>query len=145
MTAFMPDTTCMVATVCAWHDSHQACANEVIERQGEKMMLAAHSLVEAYSVLTRLPRGRRLSPSDAMRIINRSFISRGEVVSLNSEEYVEFLRRMSDQAVSGGQVYDALIVACAVKAKVGLLLTLNARHFLPLTGPNLTVATPGSG
>ncbi|MBI3973730.1 MAG: PIN domain-containing protein [Chloroflexi bacterium] len=147
MPAFIPDTTCIVAAVCTWHASHEACAREVIDRpeRGEMMVLAAHSLVEAYSVLTRLPPGRRLSPVDAERVLDVSFVRRAEIVSLEGDEYIELVRRAPERGIVGGQVYDALIIACAAKAQVDVLLTLNARHFLPLTQTSLRVVVPGTG
>jgi predicted nucleic acid-binding protein len=145
MASFMPDASCMIAVVSTWHDSHEACAREVVERpeRNETMVLAAHSLAEAYSVLTRLPPGRRLSPAQALQALEQSFISRSSVVALEGDEYVDFLRGLSARAIAGGLVYDALIAACALKAKVDVLVTLNVRHFLRFAGAGLAVVTPG--
>jgi predicted nucleic acid-binding protein len=40
---------------------------------------------------------------------------------------------MSNSNFSGGLVYDAIIVECALKAKVDEILTLNSKDFLRLT------------
>ena len=53
---FLPDTSCLVAAVCSWHEHHQATSAELSRRveHGEVLVLAAPALVEAYAVLTRL-------------------------------------------------------------------------------------------
>src|SRR5439155_4456381 len=63
-----PDTSCLVAAVCAWHEHHAAAAREIERRlaAGEPMIVAAPALVESYAVLTRLPPPHRLRPADAL-------------------------------------------------------------------------------
>ena len=57
MRRFLPDTSCLVAAVCWWHENHAATAQELARRARprEEMVMAAPALVEAYAVLTRLP------------------------------------------------------------------------------------------
>jgi hypothetical protein len=45
----------MVAFVCSWHEHHKRAAGAIESRleRGERMIIAAPSLIEAYSVLTR--------------------------------------------------------------------------------------------
>ena len=76
MTRFVPDTNCMIAAVCTWHEHHDRAAEEIERRleRGETLFVAAHTLVEAYSVLTRLPPPYRLSPTDAFALIEANFI-----------------------------------------------------------------------
>jgi predicted nucleic acid-binding protein len=83
MPGFSPDTSCMVAAVCGWHESHLA-AREAIERrlrQADTMLVAGPALVEAYAVLTRLPPPHRLSASDAVALLDANFIALGRVVT----------------------------------------------------------------
>jgi predicted nucleic acid-binding protein len=70
MTGFMPDSNCIVAAVSAWHEHYERAGAEIERRltRGENLLLAAHSLVEAYSVLTRLP-GRRLNAETAWSLL----------------------------------------------------------------------------
>src|SRR2546429_8074688 len=55
--AFTPNPSCMVAAVCAWHEHHTRATAAIGRRlRGrERMIVAAPALIEAYSVLTRLP------------------------------------------------------------------------------------------
>jgi predicted nucleic acid-binding protein len=144
--SFMPESSCMVAVLSQWHAEHSVATRALAERlaRGEFMFLAAHSLAETYSVLTRLPSGRRLAPQRALQALEYGFISRATVVSLDGDEYVDFLRGLPARGVVSGQVYDALIAACAMKARVDVLVTLNPRHFLSFAGPGLAVVTPGA-
>ena len=104
MPGFVPDTSCMVAALCAWHDDHESATSELNRRlsQRESMILAAPALVEAYAVLTRLPPPHRLSPSDALRLLDSSFMSAGRTVALDAASYRGLLRQAATDAVAGG-------------------------------------------
>jgi predicted nucleic acid-binding protein len=106
------------------------------------MVVAAPALIEAYSVLTRLPAPYRLSPADALSLMEANFIRHVKVVALPPETYTAILRRAPAAGIGGGRIYDAIIAACAFRGKARTLLTFNDSHFLPLAGPDLTVAVP---
>ena len=105
------------------------------------MILAAHSLLETYSVLTRLPSPFRLSEDVALRLLESNW-ENAVLISLGPEEYWKLLRTSCQSSVSGGQIYDALIAACARKGKARFLLTLNPHHFLSFQDKDLEVRTP---
>jgi hypothetical protein len=48
-----------------------------------------------------------------------------------------------ERSVAGGAVYDARIIAAAVKGGALRLLTLNARHFERLAPEGLEIPVPG--
>lgn len=92
MAAFTPDTSCMVAALTVGHE-HQERALAALGRlldRGDLMILAAHTLLETYSVMTRRP-PLRATPTDARIAIQDSFLSQGTVVALTNEQYVELL------------------------------------------------------
>ena len=124
MTSYLLDTSCLVAAVCAWHRHHDATRREIERRDaaGEKLVLAAHSLAEAFSVLTRLPEPHRLRSNDAFALIEANW-GETRLVALTGPDYRATLRRCRDVGIGGGAVYDALIAACARKARVATLLT----------------------
>ena len=145
MPGFLPDTSCMVAAVCAWHE-HHARAREEIERRlrrAETMLVAAPTLVEAYAVLTRLPSPHRLSPADALALLEADFIAVGTILALDGEAYVALLRRAPEDGISGGRMYDAVIAACASKTKGTTVLTFNASHFAPFSRRGVEIVVPG--
>ncbi|MDH3598078.1 MAG: PIN domain-containing protein [Candidatus Tectomicrobia bacterium] len=147
MTRFVPDTNCMIAAVCTWHEHHERATEEIEHRleRGEALFVAAHTLVEAYSVLTRLPPPYRLSPADALALIEENFIEPTRIITLEARSYRTFLRRVRDEGIHGGRTYDAIIATCALKARATTLLTFNKSHFLPFEERGLTIVVPGEG
>lgn len=134
----------MVAAVCGWHEDHASTASEINRRlaRGDRLVSAAPALVEAYAVLTRLPAPHRLSPSDALSVLEANFMEGVRVVSLTPELYLRLLRQAPGAGISGGLAYDAVIAACALRDKASALLTLNAQHFRRWESPGLKVVDP---
>jgi len=128
--SYLLDTSCLVAAVCAWHRHHDATRREIERRDtaGEKLVLAAHSLAETFSVLTRLPEPHRLRPDDALALIEANW-GETRLVALAGSDYRSTLRRCREVGIGGGAVYDALIAACARKARVATLVTWDLEGF----------------
>ncbi|ETW94254.1 MAG: hypothetical protein ETSY1_35700 [Candidatus Entotheonella factor] len=145
MTRFVPDTNCMIAAVCTWHEHHERAVEEIERRleQGETLFVAAHTLVETYAVLTRLPPPHRLSPADACALVEENFIDSTQVITLEARSYRTFLRRVRDEDIRGGRTYDAIIANCALKARATVLLTFNKSHFVSFEERGLTIVVPG--
>lgn len=134
----------MVAAVSEWHPHHER-ANTAINRHlghGERLFLAGPSLVEAFSVLTRLPPPHRLSPTVALALLEASFISTGTIVTLDGAAYLALLRRGPADRVAGGRIYDAVIAECALSANVAALLTFNAGHFQMYASRGVRIVVP---
>jgi predicted nucleic acid-binding protein len=145
VSAYLLDTTCLVAAVCAWHRHHDATRRDIERRDaaGENLVLAAHSLAEAFSVLTRLPEPHRLRPEDALELIEANW-GETRLIALNGSDYRSTLRRCRDAGIGGGAVYDALIAACAVKARVETLVTWDIAGFERFLEDDPAVRTPGA-
>jgi predicted nucleic acid-binding protein len=128
--SYLLDTSCLVAAVCAWHRHHDATRREIErrDRAGEKLVLAAHSLAETFSVLTRLPEPHRLRPDDALALIEANW-GETRLIALAGSDYRATLRRCRDVGIGGGAVYDALIATCARKAEVETLVTWDIEGF----------------
>lgn len=107
------------------------------------MLLAAPALMEAYSVLTRLPPPYRISPAESLRLLEANFVAAGEILAPDADDYLALMRRCAAEGIQGGQVYDAVIAACARRAQPITLLTFNERHFQPFSAWGLAVAAPG--
>ena len=58
------------------------------------------------------------------------------LVSLDSEEYFATIRNAAAQGITGGRVYDALLLGCAAKSKAQTIYTWNLKHF-QLLAPHL--------
>ena len=106
-------------------------------------MVAAPALVEAYAVLTRLPPPHRLSPADALALLEADFIHPAKIITLDKRAYGVLLRRAPRDGIVGGRTYDAVIAACALKGKVAVILTFNENHFLPFAEWGLEIVVPG--
>lgn len=146
MPGFMPDSNCIVAVISRQHVHHERAMAEIDRRlsRGENLLLAAHSLVETYSVLTRIPEPARISPAVAWRALYEGFVPLGRVFSLSAEDYVLLLRRAAGAGIVGGAVYDAIIASCAGAAHAEVLLTFNERHFLRFASPTLEIVVPSA-
>jgi predicted nucleic acid-binding protein len=138
---FLPDTSCLVAAVCSWHEHHARTVAELNRRaRSEQIVMAAPVLAETYSVLTRLPPPYRLRPADALGAMEGSWAD-VEVASLDGEETWSLLRGLPGAAIAGGGTYDALIAACARKARAEAILTWNFADFERVAG-GILVETP---
>ncbi len=130
MTRYLCDTSGLVAAVCTWHEHHDRTRTELERRTsaGEELVLAAHSLVETYAVLTRLPGQGRLRIDDAIALIEANW--RDTLVQhLTATETWEALHEARRHSAAGGQMYDVLVAVSALKAGASTILTWNVRHF----------------
>jgi predicted nucleic acid-binding protein len=134
----------MIAAVCAWHERHEPAAAEIERRlgRGEELVVAGPALVEAYAVLTRLPPPHRLSPRDALALLEGNFLGSTRIVALGAASYRSLVRKAPAVGVSGGRSYDLVIATCAHAAKASALLTLNEEHFRSHVGRGLRIVVP---
>ena len=130
MSRYLCDTSCLVAAVCTWHEHHGRTHREIERRVGsnEELVLAAHSLVETYAVLTRLPAPYRLRAEDALSLIESNWKGT-PTIHLTGDETWRALFGARRIGIIGGQTYDALIASTALKAGASTLLTWNVRNF----------------
>ena len=125
------DTSVLVAAMVESHPGHSG-ALPWLQRAKNKEVegaVAAHSLAELYAVLTSLPVQPRISPGAAWRLIRENILSDFEIVALSKADYRTVLQSLSENQISGGATYDALIAHASVKAKVDRLITLNPDDF----------------
>lgn len=114
------DTSVAVPLVVASHEAHDVVARWA---SGRTLGLSGHALAETYSVLTRLPGDARLSPSDAVLLLEENF-PLAFPLSAGSTESAP--REFARHGVAGGAVYDGL-VALAASEHGALLVTRDAR------------------
>jgi predicted nucleic acid-binding protein len=137
------DTSVVVASVLGWHEHHKpALATLQHAFDHARVVLPGPALLETYSVLTRLPAAHRLSPVDALELLDETFHEHATVVALGVTELWRFLRACPASQVAGGRAYDAHILACADKAKAEVLWTFNERDFAALEHPTIEIRSP---
>ena len=127
MKAFL-DTSVLVPAFYGDHQHHDASLDLFTKFPKKDVGCGAHSLLEVYSTLTRMPGKHRISGEQGMLFIT-SIRERLTLVSLNADEYVGMLQRFTSIGIVGGVIYDALLAACALKAKAESLFTWNIRHY----------------
>jgi predicted nucleic acid-binding protein len=135
----------MVAALCAWHKHHERAVREIDGRleQGEALVVAAPALVETYAVLTRLPPPHRLSPADSWALLDENFGGNSRVtVALEANAYWRLLRSAPERSIAGGSLYDAVILACGLAAKVDAILTFNERQFRAIAVQGVEIVVP---
>jgi predicted nucleic acid-binding protein len=139
------DTSVIVAGLLSWHAQHEEAAAELIALLSgpDKIVVPLHSLVEAYAVMTRLPPPNRLSPDNALALLEGSFRNSSTLIGLDGDEGWNLLSELSRQSIAGGTSYDALILACARKGGAQRLLTFNRRHFERLESSEIDIVSPG--
>ena len=125
------DTSTLVAAFVGGHPSHsRALVWLQRAKRGEfPLFLANHTLAELYAVLTTLPVTPRIVPSVARRLIEENTRFAAKSISLTSTEYRTVLGRLADLDLTGGVVYDALILKAARKAGAQQLVTSNVSDF----------------
>jgi predicted nucleic acid-binding protein len=101
------DTSAAVALVVEDHEAHAATLEAV---RGRRLGLAGHAWFETYSVLTRLPGGRRRSPADVAALLAHDFPA---TEFLSAKGAVALGPELATLGISGGAVYDALVGAAA--------------------------------
>ena len=141
------DASVIVPGLLSWHAQHEAAAAALVALlQGPgKVLLPLHSLVESYAVMTRLPPPHRLSPKDALAMLEETFVKRSVLLGLDGEEGWDLIRELGQRSIAGGTTYDGLILACARKGGARRLLTFNRKHFERLESEELQIEVPGSG
>ena len=114
----------------------------VAEGKVKRAATAWHCCLEFFSVATRLPAEYRLSPVDAVRLIDEEICARMEVHDLPSGERLPLLRAAAADGLGGGRIYDAHIAEVARAAGAQIIVTDNRRHFLVALRHGIRVETP---
>lgn len=128
------DTSVLVAACLGEHPHHPRARNVLarVKEGKDDGVVAGHSLAEAYSVLTRLPGASRVPGMLVWEILERNVTTPFTVMALTGTEYVKAIKALALQAVEGGRLYDALILAVAEKSQAERIYTFNLSHFQEL-------------
>ncbi len=85
---------------------------------------------------TRMPVKPRVLPEQAMLFIE-DVRSRLKIIHLDGAGYAAVLRESAQNRITGGRIYDAIILACARQADAGCVWTLNPADFVQIA-PDLS-------
>jgi len=107
LTPLALDTSVAVPLLVQTHEQHVAVSRWW---DGRSIALSGHALAETYSVLTRLPADLRLAPADAARLLSARF---APPLLLGADVAGRLPEVLSELAIAGGAVYDALVALAA--------------------------------
>ena len=79
---------------------------------------------------------------DAKSIIEESFVNKLQVVPLSTEVYLSAIRKVSNQGLGSGIIYDALHIEIAESMGCTELITYNFKDFKRLEPQNIRVLSP---
>ena len=141
---FALDTNFLVAVLCDWHEFHAATrtAYDDLRRGRGPFIVAAHSLLECFSVLTRMPPPYRFSPEKALCLLRENLSGSAVISGLDQELCWSTIRELSQLGLGGGMVYDAAIARSVRQAGATVLLTWNVKDFLRVAPPGLEIREP---
>ena len=120
----------------------QSLMHAVAEKKVTDAATAWHCCLEFYSVATRLPPEFRISPSDALMLLEDVVFALLTVHDLPPNNRVPMLRAAAHDAVAGGRIYDSHIADVARTAGARVVVTDNRRHFVSALRYDLRVETP---
>jgi predicted nucleic acid-binding protein len=122
------DTSVLIPVFYGDHTHHTKSLDIFVRCTKNDSCCGAHSLVEVYSALTRMPGKHRISCEQTMLFIGdiREHLT---IIALDGNEYFETLRKAADSGLVGGVIYDAILARCAIKSNAEVIYTWNVRHF----------------
>lgn len=120
----------------------QSVMYAVAEKQIKAPATAWHCCLEFFSVATRLPPEYRLTPADAVALLDQEVFARMAVHDLPGTDRLPMLRSAARDGIGGGRIYDAHIADVARAAGATVVVTDNRRHFLSALRYDMRVETP---
>jgi predicted nucleic acid-binding protein len=124
------DTSVLVAAAVASHPRHQDAALllQFARNHEHDGFLGTHALAELYSVLTKLPLEQRVTPAEALALIQalRDFLA---AIPCDEAAYETAIRRCAERNLASGVVFDALHLVATETIGADALLTFNAADF----------------
>lgn len=140
------DTSVLIAALASWHEDHDAAYTCIKARfrSDTAVVLPQRALIEAYSVLTRLPGGLRLAPTAAAATLHHLLDGRVQIVGIEPNATWALIDSLAAAEIAGGASYDADIAEAAVGAGAELLYTFNKAHFDRVAPAGLQVEVPRS-
>jgi predicted nucleic acid-binding protein len=120
----------------------QLLLHAVAEKRVAAAATAWHCCLEFFSVATRLPPEFRISPENAVTLLQEEVLSRLAIHDLPATGRVPMLMAAGRDRITGGRIYDTHIAEVARAADAEVVVTDNRRHFLSALRHGMRVETP---
>lgn len=140
MKAFL-DSSVLVAAFYDGHDHHVRSIALLSQQKKSVACTASHCLAEFYAVTTGMPKKLRASPHEALLFL-ADVRARLTLVALTEDEHFQAIEGAAENGIEGGACHDAIIAACAMKAKAQTVYTWNTKHFCRLPQISARVKEP---
>jgi len=138
------DSSVIVAAVHANHPLCKLSAGWLNDAfQNGTVVVAHHSLLESYAVLTRLPPDFRLTPAEAERVLRETLEPNTTLAPFAGNHMWPVLARLAEIPAAGGSSYDAFIIHILKEAGVDAIASFNAEEFRRLS-PGTQIIDPGA-
>ena len=144
MTVFL-DTSVLLAGLIDFGPQSapaQSLLHAIAEKRVTEPVTAWHCCLEFFSVATRLPPEFRVTPSDAVVLLQQEVFSRMTVDDLPAADRMPMLRAAAHDLTAGGRIYDVHIADIARAVGAAVVVTDNRRHFLSALRYGMRVETP---
>ena len=138
------DSCVIIAGVHASHPMHAVAADWLIRNIAEnRLVVAHHSILETYAVLTRLPGRLRTSAAEAQKLIEGTVRANMNVAPFQSDAIWNCLDALIRQTTMGGSAYDAFILHILTAIGIKAFATFNTAHFARID-PQLALIDPSN-
>jgi predicted nucleic acid-binding protein len=136
------DTSVLIAASDAADPRHPRSLSLLAAATPSTTACGAHTLAEVYAVLSRIPGGKKVRPAHASLLVDQ-IVAKMTVVPLSAQDYARTLQETARMGLSGGIVFDAILLACARKVNARRIYTWNEKHFR-VVAPDLVdrIVTP---
>jgi predicted nucleic acid-binding protein len=136
------DTSVIIAAVHANHPVHISSARWLDPAfDAHDVVVAHHSLLEAYAVLTRLPAQYRAAPAEAEIVLRETVEGHARIAPFAAESMWDIIARLTAVPAAGGAAYDAFIIRLLSEAGADVIATYNVDDFRRLS-PSVRISDP---
>jgi predicted nucleic acid-binding protein len=120
----------------------QSLMHAIAEKSIPATSTAWHCCLEFFSVATRLPPEFRVTPADAVTLLQEEVFARMTVHDLPAAHRLPMLQVAARDLITGGRIYDTHIAEVARAAEATVVVTDNRRHFVSALRFDMRVETP---
>jgi predicted nucleic acid-binding protein len=122
------DSSVLIAAFWGGHVHHGPSIKLLASANKKDSCCGIHTLAEVFAVMTAAPLKPLIPPEQGLLFVGE-IRQRLALVALDPEEYFATVRNAAEQGVTGGRVYDALLLGCAAKSRAQTIYTWNLKHF----------------
>jgi predicted nucleic acid-binding protein len=122
------DTSVLVAVFLSEHIHHSSSIKRFAAAE-KKHSACWRSLVSGSLFRHERVASPPADPPEQVLLFVEEIRPRLTLISLTPEEYLTSIYKTAERGFTSGRVYDALLLACAVKWKADVIYTWNVKHF----------------